>query len=202
MDVTCFRMVDFHIPDEDERKMIRSLQRKRRRQCFIKRMAILFIIIAICVIFQLMARKTAPTRFSVNSTVEKLIAKAVLIFVGANILSWIELIIEQKVLFRAKKAEVAFVRIKKKLVVENIWYSYKFFKKRILICEQIIGHEKHQDDNVNFEQDIVESTEKTALILDNILIHGLLTFSNVREGDMVYIERIYDDGNYIYHYVA
>lgn len=198
---TSLRMIDFHVPSGDEIVQINKMQKKRRNLCFIKRMAVIFVIVAICIVFQIIARRTIPNSFSKERTIDRLYVIATIIFLGANMLSWIELMIEDKILFRIKTAEVAYVRVKKKMVCEQFSpYINRFYKEHILVCESVVQQEQNEEDTFFYKE--TEPEEKTLFILDKIKVSGVFTFSNIKEGSMVYIERVEYDGNYRYHYIA
>lgn len=172
------RQVDFHTPEIDEEIYeIRRMQNIHTLKNWIKRLLISLLLVGIFVLFQLGARETVPHMFGVADTVEKLVKTSVYVFLGFNILSWLELMFESHVLFDIGKAKVAKMQVKKKMVVEvNTVIPTRF---RYLVCE--------------YEGEFV---------LDRVYVRGLITFSNIKEGQTIYVERLHDDGHYQYYYIA
>lgn len=173
--------VDFHIPTEQEQKEIRNLQRKYIMKCWVKRFLITIAVIGIFIVFQLIARQTAPHMFGKNRTVEHLLINAICVFFGINILSYIQLLFHTRVIFKMKNAKVAKFRVKKKIVVSDIMrYTNVRIKYKYLSCEEMNG----------------------TFILDRIWVSGVIPFSNIKEGQEIYVERLHHEENYKYYFVA
>lgn len=171
------RQVDFHIPTEEEEDEIRDFQRRHIAKSWAKRFLIIFAVIGIIVSFQMIARLTIPHMFGSKKTIERLLSIGIGSFAAINFLSWLELLFECKVIFDIKTAKVARLRVKKKMIIENCTVTRE--KYRYLICE----------DGEDF-------------ILDRIEVRGGISYSNIKEGQTVYVERLHDDGHYRYYYVA
>lgn len=173
--------VDFHIPTETEKKEIRLYQNKHTIKCWFKRLLITFAITGIIIIFQLIARQTMPRLFDEHQTVERLLTYGVSVFVGINILSYLQLLFRTRVLFNIKNANIAKLTVKKKVVVDEIMkYRNIRIKYKYLVCELSDG----------------------TFIMDRIWVHGPVSFSCIKEGQSIYVERIHNVGHYQYYYVA
>lgn len=172
------REVDFHTPDTDEEiDEIQSFQSRQMAKSWAKRMLISFVLMGIFVAFQIGARITMPHMFGSEETVERLVRIAGYVFLGFNILSWLELIFENKVVFDIEEAKVAKLQVKKKMVIQ--YNGVVPDRIRYLVCE-----------------------ENGAFVLDRVYVRGAISFSNIKEDQMIYVERIHDDGHYQYYYVA
>lgn len=173
--------VDFHTPTEKERKEIRKLQKKYVAKCWLKRFLITVVVIGIFVLFQLVARQTVPYMFGLHQTVERLLKYGMYAFLGINILSFLELLFKTRIVFNMKKANIVKLQVKKKMVVDEIMrYTNIRIKYKYLVCEQ----------------------EDGTFILDRIWVHGVIPYTNIKEGQKIYVERIHSEGNYKYYYVA
>ncbi|MFQ9515118.1 MAG: hypothetical protein ACLRZ9_04740 [Eubacterium sp.] len=169
--------VDFHLPTEEEKDQIRDFQNRHIAKCWFKRFLIVLAVISIFVVFQLLARQTVPHMFGERKTVERLLRWAIYAFFGINILSYLELMFETRVIFDIEKAQIAKLQVKKKMVASQcgvIRVKYKY-----LVCEK-----------------------DGAFILDRVWVNGAITFSNIKEGQTIYVERLHDEGHYQYYYVA
>lgn len=172
------REVDFHTPvTEEEIDELQSFQNRHMAKSWFKRLLISFILIGIFVIFQMGARVTVPHMFAKYETAERLVRFSVYVFLGWNILSWLELMLESKVFFDIEEAKVAKLQVKKKMVIEHQGVVPN--RIRYLVCE-----------------------ENGAFVLDRVYVRGIISFSNIKEGQMIYVERVHDDGHYEYYYIA
>lgn len=172
------RQVDFHTPEtEEEIEEIQKFQHRYMTKIWVKRLIISFVLVGIFVTFQLIARVTVPYMFGREETVERLLRLSIYVFMGFNILSWGQLMFECRVLFDINKAKIAKFQVKKKMVI-NV---DRFIPVRIryLVCEK-----------------------DGSFVVDRVYIRGMIAFSNVKEGQTIYVERIHDDGHYQYYYVA
>lgn len=173
--------VDFHIPTEKERKEIRNFQKKYTAKCWGKRFLITFAIVGIIIIFQLVARQTVPYMFGKRRTVERLLTYGISAFLGINILSYFQLLFRNRVVFRIKKTKVIKLRVKKKIVVSDIMrYTNIRIKYKYLSCELPDG----------------------TFILNQIWVRGVIPFSNIKEGQEIYVERLNHEEQYKYYFVA
>ena len=173
--------VDFHTPTETEKKEIRRFQNQHIIKCWLKRFLITFAIITIIIIFQLIARKTMPRMFSKEQTVTRLFIYGISAFLGINIISYLQLLFQTRVLFNIKKANITKLTVKKKIVVDEIMkYMNIRIKYKYLVCELSDG----------------------TFIMDRIWVHGPIAFSCIKEGQSIYVERIHDVGHHQYYYVA
>lgn len=172
------RQVDFHVLETDEEIFeLQKMQNKHMFKNWGKRLLIAFILVAIFVAFQLGARVTIPHMFGVADTVEKLIRNSLYVFLGFNILSYLELVYENKVLFDIEKGAVAKLTVKKKMVIEvNQVIPVRI---RYLTCEY----------NGEF-------------VVDRVYVSGFISYSTIKEGQTIYVERRNDDGHYQYYYLA
>ena len=169
--------MDFHVADDAEADEIREFQKRNITKSFIKRFLIVFAVVGVCVIFQMLARLSMPHMFGHSKPVSRLLSIGAALVLSVNFLSWLELMFESRVIFDIKKAKIYKVRIKKKLLIQHFGVLRE--KYRYIMCE----------DGEDF-------------ILDRIEVRGGIAFSNIREGQMVYIERTKDDGHYQYYLVA
>lgn len=172
---------DFHTPTKTERKEIRALQNRHILKCWLKRFLITFVVIGIIITFQLIARQTTPDMFGVHDTIQRLLIYGISIFVGINILSFLQLLFKTRVFFNIKKANITKLTVKKKIVVDEIMkYMNIRIKYKYLVCEMPDG----------------------TFIMDRVWVHGPIAFSCIKEGQTIYVERIHDVGHYQYYYVA
>lgn len=177
MKKTYLNKVDFHIATENDRKEIKQKQRVLAEKCFWKRAAVVFLIVMIGTVFQLLARKSVPNVFSVRWTKERLYIMATGIWLAVNLLSFLELMIENKVLFNVKRAEIAKLKVVKKVITHQ--FDYFAIAQRGIVCE--------------FGSDFLSET---------IEVKGIFKFGSIKEGDEVYVERIRDEGHHLFFYVA
>lgn len=172
------RQVDFHIVEKDEELFeLQKMQNIHMLKSWTKRLLISLLLIAVFVVFQLGARVTVPYMFGVADTVEKLVRNSLYVFLGFNILSYLELVYENRVLFDIEKGKVAKLTVKKKMVIEvNQVIPVRI---RYLTCE-LDGK----------------------FILDRVYVRDIISYSNIKEGQTIYVERRNDDGHYQYYYLA
>ncbi len=172
------RQVDFHTPrTEEEIEEIRDFQHRHMVKSWVKRFLIFTVIVGIIIVFQLIARQTVPHMFGRQKTVERMLKICIYSYLGINIFSWSELWLESKVAFDIEKAKIAKLKVKKKMIIHH--NSVMPEKIRFLVCE-----------------------ENGQFILDRVYVRGAISFSNIKEGQMIYVERIHDEGHYQYYYVA
>lgn len=172
---------DFHTPKETEQKEIRSLQNSHILKCWFKRFIITFVIISIIIVFQLIARQTIPNMFGQRDTLERLLIYGISAFVGINFLSFLQLFFRTRIIFNIKKANVTKLTVKKKIVVDEIMkYMNIRIKYKYLVCELPDG----------------------TFVMDRIWVHGSTSFSCIKEGQTIYVERIHNVGHYQYYYIA
>lgn len=172
------REVNFHTPETDEEiDELQSFQNKQIAKSWVKRMIIAFVFIVIFVVFQMGARITIPHMFGEKDTVERLIRNSIYVFLGFNILSWLELMFEHRVVFDIEEAKIAKLQVKKKMIIE--YNGVVPDKIRYLVCE-----------------------ENGAFVLDRVYVRGAISFSNIKEGQTIYVERLHGDGHYEYYYIA
>ncbi|MCR5704314.1 MAG: hypothetical protein K6G85_06795 [Eubacterium sp.] len=170
--------LDFEIAEGEMKKDLMTKQKRWRKKCFFKRMLLIIALIMVFVVFQLIARKTVPTRFAETETVERLFVGAFIAFGISNFLSYAELLLETKILFDIKSQPVIKLTVKKKMVTEEL--KFRRQKYRYLICEY-----------------------KEQFVLDRIHVRGPFGFSNIKVGDEVYVERTDNsDGAERYYFVA
>lgn len=172
------REVVFYTPKTDEEiDELQHFQNRHMAKSWVKRLIISFVLVGIFVAFQMGARVTMPHMFGVHETVERLVRLGFYAFLGFNILSWIELMFESRVTFDIEKAKVAKLQVKKKMIISHNGVVPD--KIRYLVCEA-----------------------EGAFVLDRVYVRGAISFSNIKEGQTIYVERIHDDGHYQYYYVA
>lgn len=172
------REVNFYTPKTDEEiDELQSFQNRHMAKSWVKRLIIAFVLVAIFVVFQIGARITMPHMFGVHETVERLVRLSSYVFLGFNILSWAELMFQSRVAFDIEKAKIAKLQVKKKMIIQ--YNGVVPDKIRYLVCE-----------------------ENGAFVLDRVYVNGAISFSNIKEGQTIYVERVHDDGHYQYYYIA
>ena len=170
---------NFHIATEQERKEIRKFQCRNFILCWFKRFFITFILADVVIAFQLFARETIPYSFKPYQTKERMIIFVVCIFTIFNILSLIQLIMHNYIAFNIKRALITSAVVKKKMTVDEVIpYLHTRRKYKYLVCELDDG----------------------TFILDRIWVHGPINYSNIKEGNTVYIELKPDNSRH--HYVV
>lgn len=177
MAIVYIRSIDFHTADEKERDEIAELYKKKIIKVWLKRLCIIFIISLICFIFQTLVRLNMPWKFSQEQTISRLFITISWIFVGINILSWFELILERESIYNPEKSKIAKLRVKSKTHSECLTVMRQ--QKWFITCETDEG-----------------------MIEDTILVRNKSDFNNIKIGQMVYVERTRDDGHYRYYYLA
>lgn len=178
MESIYLRQVNFHVLETDEEIFeLQRMQNKHMFKSWAKRLLISFILIGIFVVFQLGARVTIPHMFGVIDTVERLFRNSLYVFLAFNILSYMELVYESKILFDIEKGCVAKLQVKKKMIIE--YNGVVPDRIRYLTCES-----------------------DGAFVLDRVYVNGSISFSNIKEGQTIYVERRNDDGHYQYYYLA
>lgn len=178
MESIYLREVDFHTPKTDEEiDELQSFQNRHIAKSWAKRMIISFVLVTIFVIFQIGARITMPHMFAVHETVERLVRLSFYVFLGFNILSWLELTFQSKVSFDIETAKIAKLQVKKKMIINGT--GVVAHKIRYLVCES-----------------------DGAFVLDRVYVNGAISFSNIKEGQTIYVERVHDEGHYQYYYIA
>lgn len=178
MESIYLRQVNFHVLENDEEIFeLQRMQNKHMLKSWAKRLLISLALISIFVIFQLGARITIPHMFGVADTVEKLLRNSLYVFMGFNILSYMELMYESKILFDIGRGKVAKLKVKKKMIIN--YNGVVPDRIRYLTCEK-----------------------NGAFVLDRVYVRGAIAFSNIKEGQTIYVERVNDDGHYEYYYLA
>ncbi len=177
MAIVYIRSLDFHLASEEEAEEIEGRIQKKNYKKWFRRMIFFFLITVICVVFQIFARISVPYMFSKNDTVEKLILMGVTFFFAANGFSWIELLLEKSATFDLETTKVAKLRVRRKIYVENLIVMRQ--QKWFVICETDEG-----------------------LIEDIIIVRGKADYNNIKEGEMIYVQRAKDNGHYLYFYIA
>jgi hypothetical protein len=155
--------VEFRVLEGDEQKDLAYKLHLFRRNIFLKRMGITLFLIGVFVVFQLIARRTVPNRFKPTDTVEKMLLISLAVFVAVNVLSYLWLLFETKVLFDTQNTPVMKVNVRKKEVVEVLAVRGTT-KQRHLVCDMDEG-----------------------FILNRIYVSGPIVFSNVKAGETIYI---------------
>lgn len=169
--------VDFHILEEHELDELSSNQNKQIAKSWFKRLLIIAFLIGIFVVFQVMARKSVPHMFGESTPVQRLYRISGLVFLVANILSYLELYFRFKVTFEKDRDKAAKLKVVKKMVVvKNAFIPYR---QRFLVCEQ----------DGNF-------------LLDYVYVNSPITFSNIKKGSYVYVKQLHDDGHHKYELVS
>lgn len=192
------RMQEFHvINDDDEIDLLKSLLFSKSLNIFFKRMILIALICAFIYVMQYMARLSLPHIFHAADSVDRLRYKVIMLFLGTNILSFVELTIKDFFAFEKERTEVAIVRVKKKMKKEilGILLSYQTY----LMCVE--APEIGVDEN-GFTLDKSKISEAPSFLVDGIFINGFINFSQVKEGQYIFIKRKYYDGYYKYYYIA
>ena len=172
------REVDFYTPKtDDEIDELQSFQNRHIAKSWVKRLLIAFVLVAIFVVFQIGARITMPHMFGVHETIERLVRLSLYVFLGFNILSWLELMFQSKMAFDIETAKVAKLQVKKKMILN--YNGVVPDKIRYLVCES-----------------------DGAFVLDRVYVNGAISFSNIKVGQTIYVERVHDEGHYQYYYLA
>ena len=169
--------VDFAVADEKALDEIDTFQKKQIAKSFFKRMLILAIIIGIFVAFQMLARISVPHMFGKTKTVERLLRLSGYTFLVLNILSYVELYVRFVAFFDREKDRVSKFKVKKKM--DNVINSLVPTHVRFLVCEKD-GH----------------------FVLDYVPVSSKITFSNIKEGDYVYVKQEHDDGHHTYELIS
>lgn len=178
MESIYIRQVKFDTLKTDEEKYeFQDYQTKEIFISWLKRLAIAFGLIALFVLFQIGARYAAPHRFSMYDTITKLVKNAAYVFLAFNILSYLELMFQHKVSFDIEKAPVAKFVVKKKMTIHILAVIPQ--KIRFLICEY-----------------------DGKFVIDRVYVNSFISFTNIKEGQTIYVERQNDDGHYQYYYIA
>lgn len=171
------RDLDFHVATEEEAEEIRNMQHRNSTKKWIKRIAMSFVAVGIFMIFQLIARQTVPHMFGSSKPAERMIKNCIYVFLGFNILSWLELSLEKNVFFNIEKDHICKATVIRKdcLEVDNVIRS-----KFLFVTVSYEGH----------------------FVLDRVWVRGRLDYGNIKEGQDIYIERFHDDGHYQYYFLA
>lgn len=177
MALVYIRSIDFHIANDKEKNEIMSLYKKKIIKVWLKRLCIFLTIGLICFVFQTLVRLNMPWKFSEDQTISRLFTNISAIFVGINILSWLELLLERELLFAPEKSQIAKLRVKSKIHSEILTVMRQ--QKWFITCETDEG-----------------------MIEDTIIVRNKSDFNNIEKGQMVYVERTQDDGHYRYYYLA
>ena len=198
MEKATMRMQDFHIlSDEDEIDFIKSKLFIKRMNIFLKRMIIIFILCAIIYYLQYSARKALPHLFRKEDGLDSLWHKVEMIFCGTNILSFIQLTVMDMFAFEKERTEVSVVRVLKKIKVERLELLLNV--NRYLICIEA------PEIGVNEEGFTIDKSllnHETIVIEDGIYVSSRLNFSQIKEGQYVFIKRKKYDGVYKYYYLV
>ncbi len=173
------KSVEFSVAKDEEKKQVLKKQRAFRAKCFLKRMFIVLILCGTFVSFQILARKTAPNRFGTNDTVGKMVLITTIVFLVVNIISYLELLFQTKILFDIKNTPILKVTVKKKMVAEKLVFPASV-RTRFVMCE------KDGD-----------------FVLDRIVVRGIISFSNIKTGSEIYVgSRETLSGGIEYYYLA
>ncbi len=177
MAVVYIRDLDFHIASEDEQEEIKDLYKRKMVKSWIKRFIIFFILALICFVFQTIAHLNLPWMFSEEQTIYRLFLYIASAFVGVNLLSWLELIIERDVIYNPEKTKILKLKVIAKVHSENLTVMRQ--QKWFVTCETDEG-----------------------MIEDAIIVRNKSDYNNIKIGEMVYIEQARDDGHYLYYYLV
>lgn len=118
MAVVYIRDLDFHIANEEEQEEIMDLYRRKMIKLWIKRFIVFFIIAVICFVFQTIVHLNMPWMFSKDQTIYRLFLYVSSAFVGINLLSWVELIIERDVIYNPEKSKIMKLKVKGKYILK------------------------------------------------------------------------------------
>ncbi len=115
--------------------------------------------------------------FGESTPVQRLYRISGLVFLVANILSYLELYFRFKVTFEKDRDKAAKLKVVKKMVVvKNAFIPYR---QRFLVCEQ----------DGNF-------------LLDYVYVNSPITFSNIKKGKEIYVKQLKDDGHHKYQVIS
>lgn len=177
MKLIYIRQQDFHLADEKEQDDILTHYEKKNKKIWTKRMIISFVLVIIGVIFEIIASRVSPWMYSVRDYYRVAIIWGIAIFFVFNISSWALLDFWQDMEYRPDKTSILKLRVKSKLFVENLTIIRQ--KKWFVMCETDEG-----------------------LIEDVIIVNNRSDFNTIKEGDMIYVKREGEVGEYVYYYIA
>ena len=177
MELLYIREQDFHLASEEEQDDILSHYEKKNRKIWFKRFIITLILATIGIVFQIIAAYISPWLYPSTGYYRTVVLCGMLLFLGVNVLSWGILKLEQNLEFNPEKTPVLKLRVKSKLFVQNLTIMRQ--KKWFITCE----------------------TDEV-LIEDAIIVNNKPDFNSIKEGDMVYVKRRGEDGNFLYYYIA
>lgn len=169
-----FRELNFNLPTDEEKKYIKKKQNLLIIKVFLLRFIIYTTLILIGVLFQRIARITAPHMFGVSKTITMLYTKAFILHFAISTLSFFQLIIFHKIIYKAGAYELVKVFIVKRYIVVN---------------RNLVFPERYR---------FVTTTYNENFLLDRAEIRGPLTYFFIKNNTYGYVIRIGDYNHYDY----
>lgn len=169
--------VNFHVASEKEADEIRYMQNRNIAKSWLKRLVIVTLIIGVFVAFQIIARQTVPHMFGSRKTVARLLRYSLYTYLAINIFSYLELWFTAHITFDIEAAMIEKFTVTKKMIdARHGLVPTKYYH---IVCEK-----------------------DGCFVLDRIWVQGYINFSNIKEGDTIYVERLHDEGHHEYYFIA
>lgn len=171
------RDLDFHVASDEEMLEIKRLQQRNKVKKWLKYVLISVLLICTFMAFQLIARKTVPHMFGRSKPASLMIRNCLFVLGVFNIISFMFLSLRDAIVFDATETMVMKLKVVKKMEIDYLGVM------RVHLRYVTCNYDGH-------------------FILDRVWVRTGMDFSNIKEGQYIYVHRLHDDGHYEYYYLV